>query len=243
MLPTPGLYRHRGGFIPDYLRRAIKYSQMDLENASWQMVTLCIDPKRVYKHTCFHKQTKNQWARDDPGFTVLCIFFLLVAAVAYTIAFRVTNPGAFIRLVLGAVCFDFLFVGALLATLTWAVANKYLRVRTLHSVEQKVEWLYAFDIHCNAFFPLFLMLYVLQFFLLPILLKGGFFATLVSNSLFLLAFGYYHYITFLGYQALPFLENSVYFLYPVALLLVGYIFSLIFNINCTVFALGLYFGS
>mmetsp|Transcript_30601 Transcript_30601/g.98534 ORF Transcript_30601/g.98534 Transcript_30601/m.98534 type:complete len:88 (+) Transcript_30601:85-348(+) len=87
------------------------------------------------------------------------------------------------------------------------------------------------------------MLYVLQFFLLPILLKGGFFATLVSNSLFLFAFGYYHYITFLGYQALPFLENSVYFLYPVALLLVGYIFSLILNINCTMFALGLYFGS
>ena len=43
---------------------------MDLESASWQMVTLCIDPKRVYKQTTYHKQTKNQWARDDPAFTV-----------------------------------------------------------------------------------------------------------------------------------------------------------------------------
>ena len=47
-----------------------RVSQMDLESASWQMVTLCIDPKRVYKQTTYHKQTKNQWARDDPAFTV-----------------------------------------------------------------------------------------------------------------------------------------------------------------------------
>lgn len=29
-------------------------------------------------------------------------------------------------------------------------------------VEQRVEWQFAFDIHCNAFFILFLFLYVLQ---------------------------------------------------------------------------------
>ena len=34
----------------------------------------------------------------------------------------------------------------------------------------QVEWLHAFDIHCNAFFPLFLLLYVVQYMLLPILL-------------------------------------------------------------------------
>lgn len=33
-------------------------------------VNLCLDPKRVYKNTSYHKQTKNQWARDDPAFTV-----------------------------------------------------------------------------------------------------------------------------------------------------------------------------
>lgn len=118
-----------------------RVSQMDLESASWQMVTLCLDPKRgfpsqmrlrfcmhavrlvyvmvcvcfrvceksarlhakcvsarahthiltvccnhghalractpqthagVYKQTTYHKQTKNQWARDDPAFTGLC---------------------------------------------------------------------------------------------------------------------------------------------------------------------------
>jgi hypothetical protein len=63
-----------------------------------------------------------------------------------------------------------------------------------------VEWLYSFDIHCNAFFPLFLILYVLQYFLLPFLLTEGFLPTLVSNSLYCVAFCYYHYITFLGYS-------------------------------------------
>ena len=29
-------------------------------------------------------------------------------------------------------------------------------------VDQKVEWQYAFDIHCNAFFVMFMGLYVLQ---------------------------------------------------------------------------------
>jgi hypothetical protein len=31
-----------------------------------------------------------------------------------------------------------------------------------HSVEQDVEWLYAFDVHANAFFCSFLVTYVLQ---------------------------------------------------------------------------------
>lgn len=29
-------------------------------------------------------------------------------------------------------------------------------------VEQRVEWQFAFDIHCNAFFILFIFLYVVQ---------------------------------------------------------------------------------
>lgn len=30
------------------------------------------------------------------------------------------------------------------------------------SVEQRVEWLYAFDVHCNAFVPFFAILYAAQ---------------------------------------------------------------------------------
>lgn len=38
-----------------------------------------------YRHTSYHKQTKNQWARDDPAFVVLCCAFLALTAVAYCI--------------------------------------------------------------------------------------------------------------------------------------------------------------
>ncbi len=41
-------------------------------------------------------------------------------------------------------------------------ANKYMKHYTPHGVEQEVEWLYAFDVHCNSFFCSFLITYVLQ---------------------------------------------------------------------------------
>ena len=36
-----------------------------------------------YRHTSYHKQTKNQWARDDPAFVVICCLLLTIAAAAY----------------------------------------------------------------------------------------------------------------------------------------------------------------
>jgi hypothetical protein len=125
------------------------------------------------------------------------------------------------------------------------VANKYLRVESgghTHTVEQSVEWLYALDIHCNAYFPLFVLLYVLQYFVVLALTTPSFLTTLIANTLYLLAFSYYHYITFLGYTALPFLQHTVTFLYPVLLLIVLYVLSLVFNFNLTLAVINFYFG-
>ena len=74
----------------------------------------------------------------------------------------------------------------------------------MHSVEQKVEWAYAFDVHCNGFVPILLLLYLLQFFFLPILTKPTFLATLLGNTLYFVALSYYQYITFLGYSGMRF---------------------------------------
>jgi len=73
--------------------------------------------------------------------------------------------------------------------------------------QQSVEWLYAFDIHLNSFFPLWVLLYVLQFFLLiPILAyPTSFVSTFFANTLYLIAGIDYYYITFLGYTGTPFL--------------------------------------
>ena len=47
----------------------------------------------------------------------------------------------------------------------------------------EVEWLYCFDVHCNAFLPVFLVCYVVQYFLLPVLLFDSFLSILISALL------------------------------------------------------------
>jgi hypothetical protein len=39
-------------------------------------------------------------------------------------------------------------------------------------------------VHCNSYFPLFLIIYVLQFFLTPVLLKPIFLSTFLANTLY-----------------------------------------------------------
>jgi hypothetical protein len=36
-------------------------------------------------------EIKNQWARDDPAFVVLLIYFIFAASLAYSIAFGVSR--------------------------------------------------------------------------------------------------------------------------------------------------------
>ena len=49
---------------------------------------------------------------------------------------------------------------------------------------------------------------VLQLLLAPLLLWRSLVAALLSNALYAVALGYYHYLSFLGYSALPFLEHT-----------------------------------
>ena len=41
------------------------------------------------------------------------------------------------------------------------VGNSFLKKKAVHhhTSEQNVEWLYAFDVHCNSFVPTFMLLY------------------------------------------------------------------------------------
>ncbi|CAM6105361.1 unnamed protein product [Calypogeia fissa] len=257
MLPTSQRGRSASSYrnnsvMPQYLRRIVKvtkwkvwkWQQMDIEYTFWQMLHLCTSPKVVYQHTKYHKQTKNQWARDDPAFVVICCLLQAVAAAAFCLAYggSVAHTGFTI---LSVVFLHFLLIGASLATIFWFLSNHYLREEAAvhsHVVEQRVEWLYAFDVHCNAYFPLFVLLYVLQFFLSPLLLAQGFIPTLLSNLLYVVALCYYHYLNFLGYDVLPFLERTTVFLYPVALLIILFPFSVLAGFNPTRFALSFYFG-
>ncbi|KAJ6409546.1 hypothetical protein OIU84_009112 [Salix udensis] len=227
--PSSSTSRANSSTFPQYLRRIIKWQQMDIEYTFWQMLNLCTSPKVVYQHTKYHKQTKNQWARDDPAFIVICSLLLVVAALAYCAAYD-HSAGHAVFVVISILFFHFLISGAGLATFCWFLTNAYLREEApnSHVVEQRVEWLYAFDVHCNSFFPMFVMLYVIHYFLSPLLVAHGFMPALLSNLLFMVAASYYHYLNFLGYDVLPFLERTTFFLYPIGVVIV---LSPIYSVN------------
>ncbi|EFN56073.1 hypothetical protein CHLNCDRAFT_22928 [Chlorella variabilis] len=225
-----------------YFRRLFKPTQMDFQYTLWTMLQLCISPKTAYRHTSYHKQTKNHWARDDPAFVVICCTLVALAALAYCLAFS-HSVGRSLLTIVSAVAVDFLAVGAAIATAGWALSNRFLRRQNQHShaVEQSVEWMYAFDVHCNAFFPMFLLLYVLQLVLCPVLLMHTFVATVLSAVLYAVGSAFYVYITFLGYSALPFLERTEVFLYPIAGIVVALPLALLLGINPTKLVLKWYF--
>ena len=105
-----------------------------------------------------------------------------------------------------------------------------------------IGWLYAFDIHCNSFFVMFLLTHVLQYFLLPFLLTKTFFASLVANTLHFLGLILYLYITHLGYRSMSFLGKTELFLYPIGMLILFYLLLTILNLNMTRIVLWLYFS-
>lgn len=249
MLPTtskgrsPSTSRQPNPVFPYYLRRIIKWQQMDIEYTFWQMLHLCTAPKVVYQHTKYHKQTKNQWARDDPAFVVICSLLLAVSTLAYCAAYD-HSTGHAVYVVLSVLLFHFILTGVVLATSCWFLTNNYLREEAPNSyvVEQRVEWLYAFDVHCNSFFPMFVLLYVIHYFLSPLLLAHGFIPLLLSNLLFMVAVSYYHYLNFLGYDVLPFLERTTFFLYPIGLVIILSPIFILSGFNPSRYVLNLYFS-
>ena len=69
--------------------------------------------------------------------------------------------------------------------------------------------------------------YVVQFFLSPLLLADGFFPMLLSDLLYAAALSYYHYVNFLGYNFLPFLDRTELFLTPIWIIVLATPFLLL----------------
>mmetsp|Transcript_14007 Transcript_14007/g.20187 ORF Transcript_14007/g.20187 Transcript_14007/m.20187 type:complete len:271 (-) Transcript_14007:94-906(-) len=219
------------------INRLTDIHQMDVQSALDQMRSLISGrPHVVYKTAYYRKQTKNHWARDDPAFVYLQAAFLVFVSLAYSVAFRASLTDG-IAFLFHSLVWNWLVAGAIVATIARELANRHLTTTQSNThVQQTVEWMYAFDIHCNSFFPCFCILYALQFFLLPIVLRNSLLSLILSNLLYTIAFSWYWYITHLGYRSLPFLTNTEVFLFPVAAILllfvlnlVGYPFGLAWN--------------
>ncbi|XP_069020422.1 protein unc-50 homolog isoform X1 [Embiotoca jacksoni] len=245
-----------------YLRRLLYFKQMDFDFAMWQMLYLFTSPQRVYRNFHYRKQTKDQWARDDPAFLVLLsiwlcgkkqktkcdddvcfpVLMLLHYRTLYYCAVSTMGFGLVLdmgvletlKLLLWVVIVDCVGVGLLISTFMWVITNKYLLKQPGRNFD--VEWGYAFDVHLNAFYPLLVILHFLQLFFINhvvVINSDWFLGYFVGNSMWLIAISYYVYITFLGYNALPFLKNTVVLLYPFALIGLIYVLSVSLGWNFT----------
>ncbi|KAK9480563.1 UNC-50 family-domain-containing protein [Lipomyces japonicus] len=203
---------------------------------------------RRYGIACYPgtQQTKNTWARDDPSFALLLSGFFTLSAIAWGIAY---SPGfvPILRLIVNFVLIDFLVVGVVVATIGWVVTGRFLKQRSgratlnVNPQESELEWAYCFDVHCNAFLIIWFALYVVQFILLPVIIRESWFSLLLGNLLYLGAFSYYIVITYLGYNALPFLERTEFILSPILVFVILFLASL-FGFNIAKHAVNLYFG-
>lgn len=232
-LPLPATYRldcmSAAAKRYKYLRRLVKFQQMDFEFAMWQMIYLFIAPQTVYRNFHYRKQTKSQFARDDPAFLVLLTFWLCASSLGFALVLRLSIWG-FIKFLLYVIFVDCIGVGLMIATIIWFISNKYLLKPSCR--DQDVEWGYAFDVHLNAFFPLLIILHVFQPLLFSVLINHDWFLSrLFGNTLWFVALGYYVYITFLGYSCLPILHRTNIFLYPLTALLFMYIITLTIGWN------------
>jgi len=243
--PLPSPATHRSGCMSaaakrfKYLRRLFKWHQMDFEFAAWQMVYLFVSPQKVYRNFQYRKQTKAQFARDDPAFLVLLGVFLLVSSAGFGLVLRLTFF-EFIRLFAYIVIVDVGIVGLVIASLVWFLSNKYL-LKPGVGQDSKVEWGYCFDVHLNALFPLLVLLHLVMILLYHAVIGHDWTISMVlGNTLWLAALGYYNYITFLGYSSLPQLRSTRIFLYPMTLLALLYILTLLSSWNVSTSLINFY---
>ncbi|PYI30804.1 UNC-50 [Aspergillus indologenus CBS 114.80] len=238
--------------MPRFFKRLFKFPQMDFEMAIWEMTSLLIAPKKVFKSIYYHVQTKNTWHRPDPSFTYLLSFFLLLTALAWGLAYA-PSFGSIVRLSLIFIFVHFIGSSLLVSTLGYLMIPRLFgpdgaaasltgfrgsrgRRRgaaqglfTQPGEKDQLEFGYCFDVSNRAYFPLYLHLYVVQFLLLPLLTRSpsNFLATFLGNTLYLSALTYYTYITFLGYNALPFLHNTELLLLPILAVAILWLVSLV----------------
>jgi hypothetical protein len=175
-------------------------------------------------------ETKNQWARDDPAFVAILLALLTVTTIAYALALGPLGVAATFELLAWNVLVDFLLEAVVIATAAWLLCNRYLRVRgglhthSLEPVGSSGSTLLTFTAMPSFRSSCYSTLHNTSFGLC--LLSDRFVATLTANTLYLLAHAYYWHVTFLGYNALPFLQKTIVFIYPTAVLVVLFFVSL-----------------
>ncbi|PVH95399.1 UNC-50 [Periconia macrospinosa] len=215
--------------------------------AIWEMMSLIIAPKKVFRSIYYHKQTSKTYHRPDPSFTYLLALFQFLTSLAWAFAYSSSFPQA-LRISLVFIFVHFLLFSLFTATCFYFFIKHLLgpnskiipggRRRGLYDLgnagdgdgKEELEFGYCWDVSIRAFVPVWLFLYVVQFLCMPLVGTDHWVSTLLSNSLYLIAANYYFIITFLGYNALPFLHHTELLLAPIAITTILW-FASLFGLN------------
>lgn len=181
----------------------------------WDIFNLAVNPKKMYRSHYYKLQGRASYSRDDPSFLILLTGFLSISAVAWGLAY---SPSVvdILKLIVYVVVVDFYITGAIIATCSWVLTNRLFNgtFALFGSLSLKyrvnyIDWGFCFDVHCNSFVVIWCLLYLLQFFLLPLLnIKKLIIALVLGNTLYFGAIGYYFVITFYGFNSLPFVSGG-----------------------------------
>ena len=142
-----------------------RYKQMDFDLAIFLMVNSLKSPAKLYQHTKRLKQVRNQWHRDDPCLVTAISVLLFIIGIIYGIVLKQEFLTGYVYLGVKFVFMHFVGSGIIMASLCKWIAEKYMmksEKKAVHSVVNSIETMYAFDIHCNSFFPLFVFSYTIQ---------------------------------------------------------------------------------
>lgn len=211
-----------------YLRRLMKFDQMDFEFALWQFYYLFVSPQKIYRNFRHRKLVKTQYARDDPAFLVLFIFVLFLTSFGFALVFQLSFS-KFLMLSIYAIVFDLLGSGIITATIFWYISNKYWRKQDEIC---NLEWGYAFDIHMNSLFPSLSLLNISSVLFYYWFFKyDSILCILTGNTVWFFSVLYYVYLTFLGYESMEFLKGAEKILYGFIICFVLYILSVLYKFN------------
>ncbi|TIA89542.1 hypothetical protein E3P99_01999 [Wallemia hederae] len=215
-------------------RRRNPLRSLNFDLALLQLFYLTISPRRFYRQLYYHKQTKNRWARDDPTIAIIISISLLIASLGWSISLGLGVRGV-LKLALRMLLIDYALVGVILSTVFWLIANKLLTQQPSYTqsttTSKTIEWNYALDVHTNGYAVIVLLLYLIQLFLWPLLVKREWICLLFGNTLYVVALLHYVHVTYLGYAALPSVNKSELLLFVAPIILILYMVSLVgFNI-------------
>ncbi len=189
----------------DYLKKIYHIRQIDYYLAYLNII-YCFKPKELIEMSKMRKHLKNKYGRDDPGFLLLVIIYIFISSISYSITFRIYNPFKIFNIFFIQTFVFLITFGLIISMISKIIIDKYFNNSTSN---QNIEFIYAFDIHCNGFVPMYTFCSIIPFIFIGITSKDNYMIEILfTNSSLCIGILYYSYVTFISYFSLPFVRKN-----------------------------------